>query len=288
MARRSSRTVAVVAALVCSGLGAGAMLAVQASASGGKPTPASAPKVPAVPKQGAIGPNAAVPHVVAPHALATNAHCGQVVTASLTLNGDLDCTTSGVTALTINAASITLNLNGFTVSGPGNGTGILVNGSTDTVKNGVVGFFFSGVFTDGVTDTITTVRAVNNNYGIVDVGSKTKLTSNVAAFNSSIGIDAGSPGGVDTTNHALNNGTGMDISGDGAVATSNVANGNLSAGIVAFAGTLTKNVADFNATDGIYAYTQVVIDGAGNTAHGNNFDTVNTPDPVQCEGIVCS
>ncbi len=73
--------------------------------------------------------------------------CGDVLTASVTLTANLDCSsyTAGP-ALTINSNNITLNLGGYTITGPGgssdtDGVQIGANGhapGSDTVTNGII------------------------------------------------------------------------------------------------------------------------------------------------------
>jgi len=98
-------------------------------------------------------------------AAAANLHCGEQITSSVTLIGNLDCSSSGAPALWIGADNVTLNLNGFKVTGdsganvidnfangtggttadtPANGTTIkngtlVVNGPNDGVDNGFGG-----------------------------------------------------------------------------------------------------------------------------------------------------
>jgi parallel beta-helix repeat protein len=71
--------------------------------------------------------------------------------------------------------------------------------------------------------------------------------------------------------------------------TSNIANGNKYVGIVdnGTGTTLTKNTANFNGLDGIKVQGDVtVVDGAGNTAKGNDY--ISGTLPVQCQGVVCT
>jgi parallel beta-helix repeat protein len=83
---------------------------------------------------------------------AANAACGDSVTQSLTLDGDVGpCSGRG---LSIDADNITLNLNGFRVFGfpdiSGEGAGVRFNGvSGSTLKNGTVAGFDAGVHVNG-------------------------------------------------------------------------------------------------------------------------------------------
>jgi len=55
--------------------------------------------------------------VLAGPAAASNLHCGQTLTSSTTLIGNLDCTGFGGTAIKIGADNVTFNLNGFSIKG---------------------------------------------------------------------------------------------------------------------------------------------------------------------------
>jgi hypothetical protein len=280
----TSRRSAVLIAAVCVGLGAGAVLAVQASATGRKSTAPSSPTSPPIRPLTASG-------KLSPEVLATNAHCGQTLTASLTLNGDLQCSGNG---LIVTGTSHVLNLNGHAIFGPGSGSfsGVELLGTSDTVENGTVTGFSYGVYVQGITDTVLNVRSAQNTFsGIENDGSGSKITNSMAVGNTGYGIDQPtSATGTYSGDHELNNGVnGLVVVGKVTI-TSNVANGNRSYGIydTGFGTTLTKNTASFNGLDGIYvaAYDAAVIDGGGNTAKGNDYGSGATPE--QCRGVVCS
>lgn len=209
------------------------------------------------------------------------------MTKSLTLNGDLLCSGNG---LTVSGTSVILNLNGHTIFGNVGFIGILVTGTTDTVKNGVVGLFSYGVEVQGTTDTVSTVQALFNQVGIADSGTSTKLTGDTAARNSADGIDSGAAGiAVYSGDHELSNAfNGLSFTGTAKITiSSNVAESNGQYGISGGGGTLTNNVADFNGFDGIHIQSLgVTLDGGGNVAKGNNW--VAGQKPYQCEQFPCS
>jgi parallel beta-helix repeat protein len=270
----TARRSLVVAAIVSTGLGAGAAVAVQASASGGSGGAPARAKMASAP--------------LSPAVLATNAHCGQTLTASLTLNGDLQCSGAG---LIVTGNSVVLNLGGHTIYGPsafGNFDGVQLSGKSDTVQNGLITGFRWGVAVYGTTDTVLNVRANRNNVGIQDYGSGTKVTTCTATANIGHGIYQPTSATVTYSgNHELNNGVNGLSAGGKAAITSNVANGNKSYGIyVNGPATLAKNTANFNGLDGIYVQEAVGIDGAGNTAKGNDYASGAVPE--QCYGLVCS
>jgi len=278
----------VLAMLVCTGLGAGGVVAVQAAASGGTPSIPTAPKPGVKPARPSLRPMTATGSV-SPQVLATNVHCGQVLIASVTMNGDLFCSGPG---LILNKNSITLNLNGHAIVGPGGNfdTGVEVNATSDIVENGVIAGFYNGVIVNGTTDTVTKIRATyNKNLGIADLGSKTKLTTNVA-YSNVVGFVVAGTGSAVSGNHAVSNtGNGFNVvSGTGIILTSNVANGNGGYGVYdgAFVTTLTGTSANFNVYDGIYVNDASAIDGGTNTAKGNDYGAGATPE--QCFNIVCA
>jgi parallel beta-helix repeat protein len=271
------------------GLGAGSVVAVQASASGSGSSASVAPTAPKAPPR-----PAGAAAKIAPAVIATNAHCGQTLTASVTLNGDLVCPGAG---LIIAKASVVLNLNGHTITGPGAfyiNYGVQISGTSDTVENGVITGFYHGVNASGTTDTILNMRINHSSYGVVDYGSGLKVTTSTIALTTYDGVYAAGVGATYSGDHELNNGigsgySGLVIHGAKTLVTGNVANGNRQYGILdAGTGTtLTKNTASFNGWDGIFVQGDVtVVDGAGNIAKGNDYVSGNPP--VQCEGVVCT
>jgi parallel beta-helix repeat protein len=281
IARRRSTAVA---AVLCAGLGAGVVVAVQAaqaSASGGtaQAKPAPGPNAPTRPSGARVQ--------VSPAAVATNVHCGQTVTASVTLNGDLFCFGN---ALIVTAPSININLGGHRIGASAylSGIGVTLGGKTDTVQNGVISGFGTGVYVTGTTDTVLNVRANDNFNGISDYGTGTKLTTNALAFNSNVGVLSSSTGATYSGNRALNSPLGFEVFGTKTVLTGNTANGNTNYGIydAGYGTTLTKNIANFNGGNGIRVAEEVAIDGLGNTAKGNGYGSGFTP--IQCFGVVCA
>lgn len=275
-------------ALLCAGLGIGGMVWVQANASAGAPRPVPAGQ----PRPGQAPARTQAPGAVTPSTKATNAHCGQRLTASLTLNGDLTCSGTG---LVITGDSVNLDLGGHQITGPGptatSQNGVAVKGTSDTVQNGVVTGFNYGVYVQGIgrTATILNLRATNSASGIVDSGTGTKITTSVVGQNLFDGIVSAASGGIYSGDHEVSNGNrGLVVFGSKLVVTGNIATGNALPGILdtGIGTTLTKNIANFNAQDGIDARDTTVIDGGGNTAKGNDYADGYVPQ--QCYGIVCT
>jgi hypothetical protein len=269
----------VLAALVSAGLGASVVLAVQAGASGGGGGGSASPSAP---RPGSI----VRPAMVRPAVLATDAQCGETVTASLTLNGDLVCTGDG---LIVTGNSVILNLNGHAIEEQvANGTGVWVRGASDTVENGAVTGFIYGVLVDGAKATVSSVRVFYSSLNGIVGGAK--LTNDVAAFNAGDGIVAfGAAGETLSGDHESSNGFyGLALFGSTTTVTGNIAEANKYIGIYdnGIASKLTNNIANFNGNDGIYTQDATVIDGGGNSAKGNDWST-GVPQ-TQCEGVICN
>jgi large repetitive protein len=268
-----------VAGLVVAAVAAG--VAVQASASGGS----NPPKVPAVPKALSLKDQAAAnqARVKAQATPATNVFCGETITATTTMNGDLSCPSSN--GLRLDKNSITLNLGGHTISGTtGVGAGVYINSNSDTVENGYISGFLYGVQAEGASDTVTKLQV---NYsaaiGIGLVGTGDKATSDTAAENSSgYGLYAGGSDETLQSNHLLNNSYGLVAVGGGVKVLTNIADGNTNDGLLVNGSldTVTGNTANFNGGYGINA-TSPQIDGGTNKATGNT-------NSQQCKGVVCA
>lgn len=220
--------------------------------------------------------------------MATNVHCGETITATVTLNGDLYCPgLNGGTALTMHSSTaITLNLNGHTISSDQSGTCIVAQSTSAIVENGFVTHCSDGVALEGVKDTATKVTAFDNIVGIVDFGSGTKVTGNSASYNYD-GIYGDGMGATYSGNHVTSNEYGLAVGSGVLMVSGNFADSNTFSGIVAVdkGATYANNSANYNGWDGINVEDEPIIDGGGNTAHGNDYGTTT---PEQCRGIACS
>ncbi|GAA2363503.1 hypothetical protein [Dactylosporangium salmoneum] len=94
-----------------------------------------------------------------------NPACGSVITSSVTLTSDLNCTGN---ALIVGAAGITVDLGGYNVIGTGTGTGVQVGSYANdvTVTNGGISGFATGVFVTASKRAILSNLAVQNGVGI--------------------------------------------------------------------------------------------------------------------------
>jgi parallel beta-helix repeat protein len=123
-----------------------------------------------------------------PAAQAATVVCGQVITANTTVSNNLSgCTGDG---LVIGANNIVLNLNGKTISGTNNNTGISFNGYNHvTVQNGRVQHFSYGLYNDGPDNTISKVTSTANSYtGIYVTGDRAKVNQSPVTNNGSYGL----------------------------------------------------------------------------------------------------
>src|SRR5215210_6302000 len=98
----------------------------------------------------------------------TSLSCGQVVKESVTLSANLECSTDGLIA---SADDITIDLNGFTISGPGGESSkvgiMLANNDNIQVIGGTVKDFQAGVLnTGGSGNTISKVTFTENQIAI--------------------------------------------------------------------------------------------------------------------------
>jgi parallel beta-helix repeat protein len=85
--------------------------------------------------------------IIQPAESQASINCGDVISTDTTLDSDLYCPEGTGTAITINAANVTLDLGGHTISGDPDETGVMVNGPDGiTIKNGNIDGFNDGIF----------------------------------------------------------------------------------------------------------------------------------------------
>jgi len=130
--------------------------------------------------------------------LSTSLSCGQVIKQSVKLTANLDCKTDG---LIVGADGITIDLNGFTLTGPGDKSskvgvmfadndGVTVQGP-GTIENFQAGALFSG----GEDNKISKVTFMNNEIAIFETGAKNTAIEDNSIFDNSIGVAAHSSSG---------------------------------------------------------------------------------------------
>src|SRR5918998_148857 len=130
--------------------------------------------------------------------VSTSLSCGQVVKESVTLSANLECSTDGLIA---GADGITINLNGFTIAGPGGESSkvgiMLANNDNVQVTGGTLKGFQAGVLnTGGSGNTISKVTFTENQIAIFNTGAiNTNIETN-NMFSNSIGVASHSSTGT--------------------------------------------------------------------------------------------
>jgi parallel beta-helix repeat protein len=124
--------------------------------------------------------------------------CGQVVRESVTLSANLECSTEGLIA---GADGITIDLNGFTIAGPGGESskvGIMLANNDDVkVTGGTIKGFQAGVLnTGGSGNTISKVTFTENQIAIFNTGAKNTGIETNNMFSNSIGVASHSSTGT--------------------------------------------------------------------------------------------
>src|SRR5262249_53449209 len=144
-----------------------------------------------------------------------------------------------ITAVEITASNVTLDLNGFTISGPatctgappatrttctpsGIGTGVHAAAAGLTVRNGTIrGMGNAGITTEPETgnESIDGVRAINNAGNGILVHSGSIVRNCIASSNGGDGIVQSDLGGIVVTNSVANSngGIGVNLGGEATV-----------------------------------------------------------------------
>jgi hypothetical protein len=98
-------------------------------------------------------------------ASAATLRCGDTIIANVVLTRNLNCSGDG---LVLGADGLTIDLNGYTLSGSGGGTGIGAGGSGRrgiSVLNGTIRNFDNGITNISGGSSLTGLKVVGNNYG---------------------------------------------------------------------------------------------------------------------------
>jgi len=196
------------------------------------------------------------------------------------LTGNLSVSDTGANGITVNSDNVTIDLMGFTISGPvsGTGSGIRMNGATNVViKNGTIRNFGDiGILEDvdsgsptGKGHQIINITVSGNRFGIYLMGSGF-LVKNCSALNNDVYGIRVSGGGLIIGNIANNNETG--IYATGCTIKNNATSNNTSVGIQAGGSSLLGNVSFENQVVGIGVANSLVD---GNTAYGNGTTNIS-------------
>lgn len=161
---------------------------------------------------------------------------------------------AGKAGITVAASGVTIDLNGFTVSGPGSNA--IIPASFDlegiAVRNGTVtGWTNGGVFLSWVTGArVENVTAIQSNNGI-SVGPTGTIRSCVALQNAGNGIQAESKANISDCTSRENGAAGFFV-GTGGLITDSTASDNTGAGIRTLGEAMAKNcVSNSNGTHGV-------------------------------------
>jgi hypothetical protein len=212
-----------------------------------------------------------------------------VVTKNLVTSGD---------CIVIEASFVNLNLGGFTLTGDGTGTGVLVSGLVDLegidLRNGNVTNFDTGINLSAVQTSVRNVRAQDNvgegiraggpavvtgcqahgNGGVgIRVGGTSTVNRNIAFFNGGHGFDLGTSVATGNTSR-FNGGDGFNSLGADGVLIGNHATNNDGNGITIVAGVVRENTASSNDLAGISASCPTSI--VGNSLRGNTGPNITT------------
>jgi hypothetical protein len=131
---------------------------------------------------------------------------------SYRLTGNLTVSSTSADAIAVNASDVTLDLNGFSITGPGgstSGNGISAGVTDVTVENGTItGFGGNAAIRAGNNSIIRNVHASSNGQGII-TGNGSVVSDNVAHDNSGTGINCNGAGCAISGNAVYNNAQGI-------------------------------------------------------------------------------
>jgi nitrous oxidase accessory protein NosD len=130
--------------------------------------------------------------------VSTSLSCGQVVKSDVILTANLNCQTDGII---VGADGITVDLNGFTIAGPGGDSskvGIMLANNDDVqVTGGSITGFQAGVLNTGGSDNkISKVTFTKNQIAVFNTGAKNTNIETNNMFSNSIGMASHSSSGT--------------------------------------------------------------------------------------------
>lgn len=220
---------------------------------------------------------------------------------SYRLSGNLTISGVNTDGIDITANNVTLDLNGFTISGPvtckigtpvtcsasGSSSGVSSSGYNTTVKNGTVsGMGSYGVFTASTVEDVH-VQNIGNatGVGIVSYGTVTRCTVTV---NAGDGIQGSTASVINLNAISYNAGDGIREFGGGGVASDNTIVLNGKNGIEDVALSVNNTIAG-NQGYGISSFAPY-LGYTGNTINNNMLGDVNGATSMGhnlCDGVAC-
>jgi parallel beta-helix repeat protein len=195
------------------------------------------------------------------------------------LTGDVNFTDTAHNAITVGCNDVTIDLKGYTITGPNatNYSGIYMSGRTNVeIRNGTIRDFHCGVheYDAGISGhRVIDIRAISNNYRGIKLASNGSLVKDcTAVLNGDIGIYAPAGSAV-TGSTALYNGNTGIYAYRGCTVTGNTAYENDNDGIYAYGScTVLGNTACYNSSNGIYVTFGCTV--TGNAASLNILDGI--------------
>ncbi|HEV3113701.1 MAG TPA: hypothetical protein VGY99_24710 [Candidatus Binataceae bacterium] len=163
--------------------------------------------------------------------------CGTTVSAagSYILNGNLTSTSTTSPCINVTANEVTIDLNGFVISGNGGtSTGISSSGTKLAVTDGTITGFGVGIYDPSAGSRISHLTVMNSakdeHYGIY-LGDSARVSDSILLNNGSDGIGVGANAVVTHCIFGGNGGYGLYAYSTGAVATENSAGANSEGGV---------------------------------------------------------
>ena len=209
--------------------------------------------------------NAGTADPTASSSVNTNPACGQVVSGNVTLSSNLDCSGDG---LIVGNDNTVINMNGYTISGPGRGSskvGIMIPASSHVeVKGpGAIQDYQAGVLATGSNDVkVSRLIFSGNQIAVFMTGTRNTMLQELIADKNTIAV-------------AAHSATGADIE-------SNVMDGNALAGVT-FVNSRDSTIAGNNiqgSNDGIFLDPQ-----SHNNVVNSNIAKQNTEDVNNGNGL---
>jgi len=201
-----------------------------------------------------------------------------------TLTKSLAYNANRTDAITINADDVILDLNGYSITGPGKATsahqGIAIFGNGVEVRNGYIAGFFYGLFANNsISPKALNLRVHDNLFGLDFESSAygVEVKGCKVYMNGRTGIYVAAAGGIITNNVTYNNGTetpSYGISVDsGSCVVGNSSYHNTGIGIAAGDGCTVKNNSSYGNTEtGIITLGTVLLDGNAATGNTPNYN----------------
>jgi len=202
------------------------------------------------------------------------------------LTGNLSTMGMGIT---VNADNVTIDLGGFTITGPGStNSGIWMNGRTNVeIRNGTIKLFYAGITeisTSGARHRVINVKTIGNANGIslsgidnfikqctsanntvngITVGANSSISENIVSHNTGYGIYAGDSASITGNSVSYNGSNGITAGIGAAIFLNTISNNSFSGITTSSSATITSNSISYSGRYGIYP-------GSGSTITGNS------------------